>query len=620
VAATLVIEIPLAVLLIFPFKRLRRIGAAAQILLQALIMLTGNYNFFNILTIGLMLPVWGEDGYEELQVFFQAKIPKRIRTFLDSFWGLTLQTSVFLLLLSASIWSMFAWNPQPFSDSTVQPEWWMGSQLSMVMTWEKMSPWIGPTCAFAVICCCGHLFLYLLWFLVFCVAKVARSKVPIWHLKKSNRVPALFDATFHAYHGSFLIVWILLSATGFSGLGDTSWFIPSPIERLAEITRPFQLVSGYGLFRRMTGVGEFIGRTNGFVPSVTARPELVLEAQRAGSGEWVELPFRFKPTDMFQMPPVVAPHQPRLDWQMWFAALGNYQSNPWLVHLIHKLLSMHPDPNSYPKRNRETREGNDTALYVYPEVMMLLDVDHYPFPVLEAPAAIRAVLYDYDFTRLDEPWSRALPSAKIIRNLTLSEFVRSNLLDSNSTNSSSSNSSSTSTSSTESNTDVHSTSAASTISAGSNIPDKKSRKKREKSGSHQSQWWYRRNRREYLPPLDLNNTSVMQFLNANGITPRSHKSQTEQYHECLAIRQDRSGIEHNGGPQGSFYHSNLYGDTYISWLAESSRQALCAMLLLNQREGFLPSNLVELTSAVPVEITALSIILANIINSIILAL
>ena len=33
-----------------------------------------------------------------------------------------------------------------------------------------------------------------------------------------------------------------------------------------------------------------------------------------------------------------APHQPRLDWQMWFAALGGYHNNPWLVNLVYKLL------------------------------------------------------------------------------------------------------------------------------------------------------------------------------------------------------------------------------------------------------------------------------------------
>ena len=35
---------------------------------------------------------------------------------------------------------------------------------------------------------------------------------------------------------------------------------------------------------------------------------------------------------------LAAPHQPRLDWQMWFAALGSYQHNPWLVHLVYRLL------------------------------------------------------------------------------------------------------------------------------------------------------------------------------------------------------------------------------------------------------------------------------------------
>ena len=33
-----------------------------------------------------------------------------------------------------------------------------------------------------------------------------------------------------------------------------------------------------------------------------------------------------------------APHQPRLDWQMWFAALSSYQHNPWLVHMVYRLL------------------------------------------------------------------------------------------------------------------------------------------------------------------------------------------------------------------------------------------------------------------------------------------
>lgn len=56
VAATLIIEIPLTFLLITPSSTMRRFGAAWQMALQILILLTGNYNFFNLLTIILCLP------------------------------------------------------------------------------------------------------------------------------------------------------------------------------------------------------------------------------------------------------------------------------------------------------------------------------------------------------------------------------------------------------------------------------------------------------------------------------------------------------------------------------------------------------------------------------------
>ncbi len=62
VAATLWIEIPVAFLLIAPFVKLRRIGATLQIILQILIMLSGNYNFFNVLTIALTLPCMEGDN------------------------------------------------------------------------------------------------------------------------------------------------------------------------------------------------------------------------------------------------------------------------------------------------------------------------------------------------------------------------------------------------------------------------------------------------------------------------------------------------------------------------------------------------------------------------------
>ena len=85
-----------------------------------------------------------------------------------------------------------------------------------------------------------------------------------------------------------------------------------------------QLVSSYGLFRRMTGVG--------------GRPEVIIEGSMSETGPWKEFEFLYKPGDLTTAPRFCLPHQPRLDWQMWFAALGHYQHNPWIISLAYRIL------------------------------------------------------------------------------------------------------------------------------------------------------------------------------------------------------------------------------------------------------------------------------------------
>ncbi|MGH7869067.1 MAG: lipase maturation factor family protein, partial [Candidatus Dormibacteraceae bacterium] len=62
---------------------------------------------------------------------------------------------------------------------------------------------------------------------------------------------------------------------------------------------------------------------------------------------------------------------PRLDWQMWFAALGTYRDTPWVVGLIRGLLDGSPD--------------------------VLKRLGHNPFPNAP-PRYVRALAYDYRFT------------------------------------------------------------------------------------------------------------------------------------------------------------------------------------------------------------------------------
>jgi hypothetical protein len=73
----------------------------------------------------------------------------------------------------------------------------------------------------------------------------------------------------------------------------------------------------------------------------TQRIEIVIEGSRDGS-TWTQYEFPYKPGDVRRAPPWVAPYQPRLDWQMWFAALGSYRQNPFFVNLMVRLLERSP--------------------------------------------------------------------------------------------------------------------------------------------------------------------------------------------------------------------------------------------------------------------------------------
>ncbi len=120
---------------------------------------------------------------------------------------------------------------------------------------------------------------------------------------------------------------------------------------------PFRSIGTYGLFADMT----------------TERHEIVIEGSADGRA-WLAYEFKWKPGDPSGRPGFVAPHQPRLDWQMWFAALGHRDSQPVVLNLMSRLLESSP------------------------EVLGLLETK--PFPNTP-PRFIRAVVYDYRFTDMD---------------------------------------------------------------------------------------------------------------------------------------------------------------------------------------------------------------------------
>ena len=129
--------------------------------------------------------------------------------------------------------------------------------------------------------------------------------------------------------------------------------LPRLLAGVVRAVAPIRSVNSYGLFAVMT----------------TSRPEIVIEGSMDGV-VWLPYEFRWKPGALSRRPASVAPHQPRLDWQMWFAALGGYQDNPWFLDLVMRLL-----------------DGS-------PAVERLLAAT----PFRRPPRLVRAVLYDYRFT------------------------------------------------------------------------------------------------------------------------------------------------------------------------------------------------------------------------------
>jgi hypothetical protein len=131
--------------------------------------------------------------------------------------------------------------------------------------------------------------------------------------------------------------------------------MPQPMRTIQREIAPFRLINTYGLFAIVT----------------TSRPQIIIEGSYDGE-TWQAYEFRWQPQALGETPPLVAPHQPRLDWQFWFAALGDVNRNAWFTAFVRRL-----------------QEGS-------PNVLRLLKSS--PFPLDNPPTYIRAQVYDYTFS------------------------------------------------------------------------------------------------------------------------------------------------------------------------------------------------------------------------------
>jgi hypothetical protein len=175
------------------------------------------------------------------------------------------------------------------------------------------------------------------------------SSISSW----SSRARALSSAA-NLWLAAFFLAWILY-ANIFLILEQVFRGVPLPASPVA-VLEPFRVADQYGLFGRMTW----------------KRYEIEFQGSNDGS-HWTAYLFRNKPQNPAEVPRIYAPYQPRFDWNLWFASLGYWRENPWIVRAEQLLLS------------------NDR------DVLSLFEGD--PFPN-GPPKQVRAVLWQYWFTDL----------------------------------------------------------------------------------------------------------------------------------------------------------------------------------------------------------------------------
>jgi lipase maturation factor 1 len=219
------IELAVPFLLFLP-RRLRHFGGASILALMAVIMASGNYGFFNLLTGFLCIPLFDDHAWRRLKGFLRIETPRPAGHV----------TRALRWAAAPALWLLFWLTWVPFGRVVEAAQAIAGAR----------APWRPP------------------------------------------RPPALYA--------------------------------------LYRQAAPFRSVNHYGLFAVMT----------------KSRDEITLQGSDDGVA-WKDYAFRWKPGDAIRRPRFCVGHMPRLDWQMWFAALGDVRGNPWLVNAMERLLEGQPD-------------------------------------------------------------------------------------------------------------------------------------------------------------------------------------------------------------------------------------------------------------------------------------
>ncbi|NWT48458.1 LMF2 factor, partial [Chroicocephalus maculipennis] len=254
VVATYVIEIAIPLLFFAPIRRLRLFAFYSQVLLQVLIILTGNYNFFNMLTIALAFSLLDEEHVGHWLGRSKRRHASTWPPSLRSFLSTLLELSTYALLLY--------WSVQSFGLEINWEKRLLDSKVAF--TYHEFKMWL-QTVTLPLV---GLGFLSLSWEILSALYRCACVRGCFWKLWAMLQWAVFTTATV----GMFAISLVPFTYIDRES-NDKLW---PGIHQMFSAVERFQVVNSYGLFRRMTGVG--------------GRPEVVLEGSY-DKQSWTALPF-----------------------------------------------------------------------------------------------------------------------------------------------------------------------------------------------------------------------------------------------------------------------------------------------------------------------------------------
>ena len=169
--------------------------------------------------------------------------------------------------------------------------------------------------------------------LTLCLTLLDNSLWPRWVQKywiRSERQPnnpTTSNPRIFRWLGTIMaLIFFMFSAVQL--LVSLRWISQERAWKLTQPLAPLRSINSYGLFSVMT----------------TERPEIFIEVSSDGR-RWIPVNFRFKIDPDKSSLPLFAPHMPRLDWQMWFAALemrATGQPPGWFGPLLKSVHSPEP--------------------------------------------------------------------------------------------------------------------------------------------------------------------------------------------------------------------------------------------------------------------------------------